>query len=963
MGHGHVTPNPDGVKARCGGPGLCAVCNQEAADAGFYGADGPPEKTGVCSKCGQPLPDGELKTERATEAGDPDPADGAPEEGAAEGDVGTGAWVSWRASGGTLKGRVSSVHKSSTVPGVTRKVVGTSESPAARIKIYEKDGDGWKASGRYTAMPVSDLKSIDALPEPAAAEAINGKVSANDIRELLCAALEDRVKRFTGRSWAYVYVIDFTTDDVVYASGDDKKWQAPYTLSGNVVTIGEPIEVIATTVYQPVDDGSASGEVDGAAAAEGAPAAERARVDGRVVEAKGTGADGGRIFRVRMIAYGESKNGRRYPEAVMREAVSLYDGAKVYDHHRTPAELQSSTINGMVGSMRSPTAEADGLYADLHLLPSATKAGEVLDASLSAQESELPPLAGLSHDVLGLFKNVVDGGRRLAEAAQITQVHSVDIVANPAAGGRAERAVAGGETETGTAPANTEEDAVPTTVEEILGALKEATPEQLAAAGLTKAAEADKKPDDTTGDTTGEKAAGVVEAKTDGHPKDSFVGRLLIKSAVEAAGLPAPMIESVTGALGDTITEADVDAQIAAVKTMLGTIEKAGLTPQAGAVTVTQEARDKKTQALDNFFASHAGARPTEGAAYRSFKQAYIDITGRQPKSWDEDFNRVLLRESIGTSGGFDSSIRAEESLTTASWDQLLGDSITRRMVAEYGRPSLQTWRRIVSSMPPVNDFRTQRIGRVGGYGTLPAVNQGAPYQPLTSPTDEEATYAITKRGGTEDLTLEMIANDDVRAISNIPFKLGLAAAQTLYRFVWDLLATNVTATYDSTALFHANHANTDTSSALSQTTLSVGRRKMRKQASYGDSSDVLSIIPRLLVVPSELEELAFQLCTSAVAVPATPAGPSDTPNLHSGTEFEVIDYWTDTNDWFLVGDPSLCPTVEIGFYQGREQPELFTQADPSVGSVFNADTITYKIRHIYSGTALDHRAFYRGVG
>lgn len=31
LGHGHVRPRPDGVKARCGGPGLCAACAREAA--------------------------------------------------------------------------------------------------------------------------------------------------------------------------------------------------------------------------------------------------------------------------------------------------------------------------------------------------------------------------------------------------------------------------------------------------------------------------------------------------------------------------------------------------------------------------------------------------------------------------------------------------------------------------------------------------------------------------------------------------------------------------------------------------------------------------------------------------------------------------------------------------------------------------------------------------------------------
>jgi hypothetical protein len=29
MKHGHVTPNADGSLARCGGPGICAVCAKE----------------------------------------------------------------------------------------------------------------------------------------------------------------------------------------------------------------------------------------------------------------------------------------------------------------------------------------------------------------------------------------------------------------------------------------------------------------------------------------------------------------------------------------------------------------------------------------------------------------------------------------------------------------------------------------------------------------------------------------------------------------------------------------------------------------------------------------------------------------------------------------------------------------------------------------------------------------------
>jgi len=40
-GHGHVYPRPDGVSARCGGPGVCAVCSREAAQAQRVEPEGP----------------------------------------------------------------------------------------------------------------------------------------------------------------------------------------------------------------------------------------------------------------------------------------------------------------------------------------------------------------------------------------------------------------------------------------------------------------------------------------------------------------------------------------------------------------------------------------------------------------------------------------------------------------------------------------------------------------------------------------------------------------------------------------------------------------------------------------------------------------------------------------------------------------------------------------------------------
>ncbi|UUV34385.1 hypothetical protein NQK81_13320 [Amycolatopsis roodepoortensis] len=784
------------------------------------------------------------------------------------------------------------------------------------------------------------------LVDQAAEAWIDGAMSFADLQELVRAAVRARLAAASTDGYVWVWIVDMSATDVVYCvEGSDPGeglYQCGYTVDGGAVALAEPVAVVRTYVPAP-----AAELVDAAAES-------RDLVPGRILEAKGTDESGNRIFRIRVINTGDSKNGTRYPQAVLEAAAPLYDGAKVYDHHRTDEELRTSTTAGLIGYLRAPEAVAEGIDADLYLLQSATAAAEAIDASLALQTEGLAPLVGFSHDVVGYFKSVTEGATRLREATSIEKVNSADLVADPAAGGHAQRMVAGGITDdpAGTVPVgeSTKETDVASTKADVLAVLKEATAEELAAVGLSKA--------DTTTQTESVTAKGPQQTATeavDEMAKASFMGRMAIRTKVGEA-FPAEMVdqvvESVTGTLPDRFTEAAVDEQIATLKNAAAIFERGNLTPKH-TVQVTKEALAKKTEALDAFFAGDARK------GYASFKEAFIDFTGLRPGAFGEDFNRRVLRESFGSQGGYDSGLRETESMDSATWNLALGDSITRRMIAEYQQPSLQTWRDLVSVVT-VNDFRTQRIERLGGYGTLPVVPQGAPYQPLTSPTGEEITYAVTKKGGTEDVTYEMIANDDVRAIAKIPVKLGLAAAQTLYRFVWDFFPTNAATSYDSVLLFHATHGNTD-ANALSQSALSTGRRKMRKQSAYGDSSNVLSIVPKTLIVPPELEELAFQLCTSAVAIPGTPAGPSDTPNIHQGLKPIVVDYFASATGWYLAADPAMVPTIEIGFFQGRQDPELFTQADQTVGSVFNSDKITYKIRHTYSGAVADHRGLYRG--
>ena len=852
---------------------------------------------------------------------------------------------------------------------------------------------GWSPTSVHVGLPVSSLTEITALTEPTpVTEAVAG--SFDEIRTQVQDAIRDWLEAITGGDvWAYV--LDIGPTWAVYELGAcDDLWLVSYTIDdAGSVSLSAPVAVMRVTTYVPEPpepgesaDGADMGDPMSEAIVPGSVSLAD-RLEGRVLGAVGAGADGGRIFAVQIIAYGDSKNSRRYPESVMRAAAALYEGKPAYDHHRTLAELNSGTVEGIVGWYRNVTADGVGLQGELHLLPSANHVAELLDQTIANQAEGLPPLVGISHDVMTASKPISVNGRPMIEVTDVLSVSSADVVVTPAAGGQATRMVAGGAGSTDH-PTTPPKENTPVTLKQLLAALRVAESAEaraallaqyghvLESAGIT-ADDAIRMAEALTPATVGAPApttttpapaavpARTAEAVEPLLRRGSMSADVLIERALASAALPPAIAPSISAELPEQFTEAELLAKVASHKRLLETFELAGLAPTVPhrGVEATRDERDRKIAALDAMFAGDFRT------GYRSFKEAYVDFTGAAPRStFDGDFNRQVLRESAsiltpdGERIGFDSSARSTESATTSTWGNALGDSITRRMVAEYEQPSLQSWRSVVSSIVPVQDFRLQRIERMGGYGVLPAVAQGAPYQPLTTPgNDAEPQYTLSKRGGTEDLTLEMIANDDMRLIARIPTKLGLAAAQTIFRFVWDFFATNPTV-YDSTALFAAGHNNT-AASALSGATLSTARKAMRKQTAYGDASNLLSAVPKFLITCSDLEELAYQLCTSPGAMPSgAPVGAAtNIPNIHQGVQPIVVDYWSSTTAWFVVADPAMIPTLELGFYQGKQDPELFVQSDPSTGSFFNADKATYKVRHIYSGAVLDFRGFQRG--
>lgn len=710
--------------------------------------------------------------------------------------------------------------------------------------------------------------------------------------------------------------------------------------------------------------------------------------------AEADGETDGSKWDVIIIRTGKSKNGRRYRESVLKESAALFEGARVLarsDQEHISGEGKS--VLNVVGWIEGVRYERKALRATLNLVDEALRT-KILEAWNRGKKD----LVGLSLVAEGTGRTVTEAGQKVQDVEAITRVSSVDLVFDPAAGGGLVRLVAaeGKEEEPmlqklierlREAAANKADqipgllkgvaEAMGYTVDEVIAlvvaedpALTEALDKAKAEPAKTEPAKEPVKVAEAAGGGTGEGDEGLVPA---------VLGRMVLKQELaEAETLPDPVKKRIEKRFaGKAFKLEDLTEAISDEVASWAEIEKSNGLRSNGSghrVEVGLEETTKALVALDGFFFDEdLEIDGQKVKRYRSFREAYTDltgdreITGQLPRQRSGKLGisvaefgmvKVPITEAVEEKGVTKIRIAEAGELVVSTWAQILGDSITRKMQADYRMAGLDDWR-LLADVVPAADFRTNRRMRFGGYGDLAAVAEIGAYVDMTTPGDEEATYAVTKRGGIDVISLEAITNDDVGAIRQIPTRMGRAAARTLYKFVLSaLFGANPTCTYDSLALFHATHANLG-STALSVATLSAARVNMYEQTDMS-TNEQLGVVPRHLWVPIELEQTAYELLRSD-RKPAT--ADNDANYVGSfGIDYHSVLYFTDANNWFLSADKGDVPIIEIAFLNGKEEPELFTQDLPNVGSMFNNDTLTLKIRHMYGGGNLDHRGVFGAV-
>ena len=384
-----------------------------------------------------------------------------------------------------------------------------------------------------------------------------------------------------------------------------------------------------------------------------------------------------------------------------------------------------------------------------------------------------------------------------------------------------------------------------------------------------------------------------------------------------------------------------------------------------------------QTQAMLSMRPVH-NAKKERIEPFRSFQELH-----RITASADEKYNpeKFFRKIALGLSRGFEASDyidmntgRVTAALTTSDLAEVFGTAMQRAMLNEYNLSDFNVWRKIVQ-VESLTDLRTKYFSRLGGYAAAPVVSEGGTSTEASSPTDEHVGLTIYKYGHIESITEEMVINDDVRAVQRITKALGIGMSIDVYRMVFDIITNNDAVAYgsDTDTLVHASsHANGAASSgtALSDATFKTGYDAMVAQSAYNNSRAYLNNKPRYIICGYKQARTAELIANPVVLaqIAATsgeyPAGSmlpgTGLPNPFGLATGAVISlpHVSSTVSWWIVADPMELPVILVGFHNGKDTPEVVTEA-ANTGSNFTADKIRLKTKMRRGAVINDHRAIY----
>jgi hypothetical protein len=290
----------------------------------------------------------------------------------------------------------------------------------------------------------------------------------------------------------------------------------------------------------------------------------------------------------------------------------------------------------------------------------------------------------------------------------------------------------------------------------------------------------------------------------------------------------------------------------------------------------------------------------------------------------------------------------------TSDFPVILENTMHKTLLAAY-TAAADTWSQFCS-VGSVSDFRDWKRIYTGSISSLDTVNELGEFTNKSIPDGQAEHIAVTTKGNLINISRQAIINDDLSYFVRLTQMLGRAAARSIERDVYALLAANPTMD-DGYALFSTNHANYDsTGNAISISSLVDARIAMKSQMDISGNDYIGDIEPALLLCPIAKGQLARETILSVY-------DPETSNKLQRRNDaYNIVSTIIDTprlsgNGWYVFASPEAHPVIEVAFLNGNRTPYLETEQG------FEVDGLRYKVRLDYGVGAVGYQGAFHNVG
>ena len=668
-------------------------------------------------------------------------------------------------------------------------------------------------------------------------------------------------------------------------------------------------------------------------------------------------------FDILAINEGEAKgHGITFSADVLRRAVPHYEGKPVFLDHTDM--FSSPSVKNLAGSLHGATYDEERRGVRATLRPSGP-AAETLIALRDAAKSTPAIMDAIGFSTVLRMK--ID---RAGAVTEIIQVKSVDVVIDPARGGKFLQ-----EINSLSADDRRASRVNQSTIGVLMKKKVKVKAEIPDADGVLQTVEVEGEPIGESPiaaqlSANAEAAAELLGA----HQLQQQMDAQLAQSEQTLAALSGNLLEtSLANSKLPSIVQDRIKRQY----------QGKSFKPTELALTI-KEAREEVAALLDAQNIAGPGRHAISGmiTGVDQFKLAYADLLSL-PREVGQENTKVARLSGIREAyilGTGDSELRGGYyptfALASADFPGITADLLNKILTNAWkDYEEAYGWWQKIATVEHFTSLRDVKWLKTGTIGSLPTVNERGEYTQLPI-GDNKETSVWYKYGGYMGFTLEDMINDDVRALKRLPQEAALGGMRNISEQVAAIFTANSgagPAMADGGNLFNATavttlggHANLLTTAlgtdytawkAISKAMYNQPLLVKNATGKYGTGKKQ-AIRPRFCLVPVDLEDQA-----NALFLPRWEAQAQNvaavSPTFGGRVEPIVVPEWTDATDYAAVADPKYVPSIMIGEIFGVK-PQVFSASSEMDPAMFANDECRIKVRQFLNVGVADWRGLHK---